>query len=216
MLVVDDHRVFGESVGSVIDAADDLRCIAIVRSGEEAIAVAAAERPDVALIDVCLADEDGIDVASAVLAEAPGTRIVVITGNGDGVTLARAAAVGASAFILKDAPIEEVLDALRDETTASIRVDPEVLGRVLASPAERPDRVTSLTSRELEVLSLLANGRQPKQIARELDMTLNTCRGHVKSIVAKFDAHSALEAVLLAHRHGVLTLPRDAPGPPLH
>ncbi len=212
VLIVEDQRAFVESMAVVIDAQSDLECIAAARTGADGLDQARRHRPDVVLMDVGLPDADGVDIATRLLEDAPETRVIILTGRPDATVLARAAAAGASAFLLKNSSIDEILDAIRTAGSRRLQVDPDALVSILhSSPASAPPGVAELTQRELEVLGELGLGHQPKQIARHLGITLPTCRGYVKSLFQKIGAHSALEAVVLAHRYGIISLP-DAVG----
>jgi DNA-binding NarL/FixJ family response regulator len=208
VLIVEDQRAFVESMALVIDAQRDLECVATARTGADGLEQARRHRPDVVLMDVGLPDRDGVDIARRLLRETPHTRVIILTGRPDATVLARAAAAGASAFLLKNSSIDEILDAIRATGTRRLQIDPDALVSILhSSPATAPPGVAELTQRELEVLGELGLGHQPKQIARHLGITLPTCRGYVKSLFQKIGAHSALEAVVLAHRYGIISLP---------
>jgi DNA-binding NarL/FixJ family response regulator len=205
VLIVDDQRAFVESLAIVIDAQDDLACVGIARSGSEAVSEAASRSPDVVLMDVGLPGIDGVGATEQIVAAIPGVRVIILTGRADAPTLVRAAAAGASAFLLKSSSVGEILDAVRQPSTGRLEIDPVALGAFVSDGG--PLAARQLTGRELEVLGLLAEGRQPKQVARELGITVTTCRGYIKSLFQKLGAHSALEAVVVAHRHGVIRLP---------
>lgn len=213
VLVVEDQRAFAESMALVIEAQQDLHCIGVSRTASEGVATALSRRPDVIIMDVGLPDLDGIEAIRQIRAGLPEVRVVVLTGRPDATTLARAASAGAAAFLLKDASVEEIVDAVRSASSRRLEVDPAALHAILEPDSSLPAGVTELTQRELEVLAGLGDGFQPKQIARQLGISLPTCRGHIKSLFQKLGAHTALEAVVLAYRYGVLRLP-DQPGTP--
>ena len=205
VLVVDAQRAFAESLALVIDAHDGLCCVGSVGSGDDAVAMAAEQRPDVVVMDVVLPTMDGIVAIRRIVEHAPDVAVVVLTGFPDASILARAESAGVRAFLLKDASVTEILATVCTvERAGSMVVDPGMVQQFLggADPGG-----SALTQRELEVLGLLAQGRQPKQIAYDLGITVNTCRGYVKNILAKLETHSALEAVLEANRRGLITLP---------
>jgi SARP family transcriptional regulator, regulator of embCAB operon len=208
VLIVEDQRAFNESMAVVIDSQDDLECVATARTGAEGLDQARRLLPDVVLMDVGLPDGDGVEVAARLLENAPDTRVIILTGRLDATVLARAAAAGASAFLLKNSSIDEILDAIRTNGGRRLHVDREALVSLLSTnPVAAPPGAAELTQRELEVLGQLGLGHQPKQIARQLGITLPTCRGYVKSLFQKIGAHSALEAVVLAHRYGIISSP---------
>ena len=130
---------------------------------------------------------------------------MVLTGVPDASVLTRAASAGACAFLLKDSSVVEILEAVR---TADQRGAIGVGSAAIAQMLEGTDANSNVavTQRELEVLGLLAQGRLPEQITHSLGITVNTCRGSVKNVLAKLDAHSALEAVVEARRRGLISL----------
>jgi DNA-binding NarL/FixJ family response regulator len=206
VLIVDDQRSFAQSLEVVIDAQDDMECVGTAISGEEAVRLAQRERPSVVLMDVDLPGMDGIEATAQVVEQDPEVAVVILTGIPDATMLARSASAGACAFLLKDSSVSEILDAVRDSHRAGhLDVDAAALGHMLGG-SESPDPGERITQRELEVLGLLAQGRQPKEIARVLGISVHTCRGYVKNLLAKLDAHSALEAVVSAHRRGLISL----------
>jgi len=205
VLLVDDQRAFVESIAIVIDAQPDLQCVGVTTTAASAVAEAARVRPDVVIMDVMLPDFDGIEATSRIIRNLPETRVVILTGRPDATALARAATAGACAFMMKSSSIEEILDAVRQPSSRRLQIDPDALSSLLTGHAVPPG-VSELTQRELEVLGQLAEGHQPKQIARHFGITLTTCRGYIKAIFQKLGAHSALEAVILAHRCGVIDL----------
>jgi DNA-binding NarL/FixJ family response regulator len=205
VLVVDDQRAFAQSLEVVIDSQDDLVSLGVATTGEEAVERARADHPSVVLMDVGLPGIDGVEATKQILEHDPGVGVVVLTGVPDASVLARAASAGACAFLLKDSSVVEILEAVRTaDQRGAMGVDSGAIAHLLES--SETDADASLTQRELEVLGLLAQGRQPKQIAHSLGITVNTCRGYVKNVLAKLDAHSALEAVVEAHRRGLISL----------
>ncbi len=205
VLLVDDQRAFVESIAIVIDSQPDLQCVGIATSATDGVEEAARLRPDVVIMDLMLPDFDGIEATAKLTQNCPDCTVLILTGRPDATALARAAAAGASAFMMKSSSIEEILDAVRQPPTRRLQIDPDALKSLLHG-GSTPPGVSEMTQRELEVLAQLAEGHQPKQIARHLGITLTTCRGYIKAIFQKLGAHSALEAVILAHRFGVINL----------
>jgi DNA-binding NarL/FixJ family response regulator len=210
VLVIDDHRSVAESLAMAIDLQPDLHCAGIAGTVAEARAMLMTSYPDVVLTDVRLPDGDGIDGARRLLQLRPDLRVIVLTAHADVEVMARAAAAGAAGFLPKESGIAAVLTALRRAGSGEMTVDATVLSAVLdrlkgAQPPRAASLGGDLTEREREVLQLLSRGLDPQAIARELRISLHTCRGHVKSILAKLDAHTQLQAVVKATRLGLIT-----------
>ena len=146
----------------------------------------------------------------------PATRVVMLTATHDGSLISRAAAAGVCGFVAKTGAFGEVLSAIRTARSGSMVIDPTVLARLVPSPRKtveaESDRMVAplLTPREQEVLGLLGAGMDARAIARTLSISLHTCRGYVKSVLAKLDCHSQLEAVVAAGRMGLLPPPGGA------
>ena len=211
VLVVDDHRAFSDALNIAIDIQDDLTCVGIATTLAEALELVAKERPDVVLMDVHLPDADGVEGTARVKELSPDTNVVILTGDTNPATMARAAAAGAAGFLVKAGPMAEVLDGIRTAREGGMLLRGTTLSAILTQihEGDRPDRKrdgkAALTSRELEVLNLLGQGQDPATIARTLDISIHTSRGHVKSILAKLDAHSQLEAVVTAVKMGLIS-----------
>jgi DNA-binding NarL/FixJ family response regulator len=214
ILVVDDHLAFSGAVGIAIDAQEDLVCSGTAGSVAEALGRIRRDPPDVILMDIVLPDGDGIDATARILAQSPETRVLILTGHTDVDVLARAASAGASGFLPKESPIGAVIRAIRAARDGQLLVDGSTLAAILGrvrrpAPADPVEDVPALTRREQDVLRLMSEGLDPHAIARSLDISLHTCRGYQKSIMAKLDAHSQLETVVIATRRGLIgTAPR--------
>jgi DNA-binding NarL/FixJ family response regulator len=192
-----------------VDLQQDLRCVGVAATAKEGLDLIARERPHVAIVDVVLPDLDGTEVSRRVRELSPGTRVVVLTARNELAVMARAASAGACGFISKERPVAEILATIRAARMGEFFLDRSTLVGLLGQREGRPgpDRFTSkprLTPRELEVLSLLAEGRNVQEIAKILHLSIHTCRGSVKSILSKLDVHSQLEAVVKASREGLL------------
>jgi len=211
VLIVDDHRAFAGALEIAIDFHDDLCTAGVAASIAEALELLQAKAADVILLDIRLPDGDGIAAMSEIRRLAPDARILILTGHTDVEVLARAAATGASGFLPKETSIGSVIGAIRAARNGEMLVEgatlAAILGRVAtqASVAQRAaSEATLLTPREHDVLLLMGQGMDPHAIAASLGISLHTCRGYQKGILAKLDAHSQLEAVVLATRRGLL------------
>lgn len=205
ILIIDDHTTFAELLASALDREPDLAgvgCAATAQAGVEQFLETA---PDVVVLDYHLPDGDGLGVAEQILAMSSTTRVVMLTGDPTSGVLERAAELGVCAFLPKDGSLATMLDTLRHARRGSMVVHPSLLAQLGARRAPAGGvPVPTLTQRELEVLRLMATGKDVRGNAKALGISLNTCRGYVKSILAKLGAHSQLEAVVTATRMGLL------------
>jgi DNA-binding NarL/FixJ family response regulator len=209
VLVVDDHIVFAQLIDRALSHEDDLICVGIAPSLAKARAMCDAVRPDVVLMDVQLPDGDGVDAGAQLVCDYPGMRIVVLSAFIDGALLHRASRAGVTALQAKDGDLDDLLNSVRFSQPGSLSVPPRLLHQLMS---DKPpvDVGLDLTQREREVLLLLASGRDLTFISREMSISLHTCRGHVKNVLAKLGVHSQLQAVVVAMRHGLIG-PSDEP-----
>ncbi|WP_309647114.1 response regulator transcription factor [Nocardioides sp.] len=215
VMVVDDHRTFTDLMLLALNDVDDLECVGAAHDGTSALMLAAEALPDVVLMDVELGDEDGLELAEQLVAARPGLRVVVLTAHAQDVSIARRAArSGACALLPKDGSLPELLHHLRTARPGGMVVQLGLLQAMVdpCRPPTMPTRhgstkspFTALTARENHVLALLALGHDVRRIAGELHISVHTCRGYVKSLLAKLGAHSQLEAVVIANTHGLVS-----------
>lgn len=206
VLVVDDHRTFAELLSMALSAEPDMLCVGHAQTSAEALQMARALKPDLILMDMQLPDRDGISTTGELTAEDPEIKILILTAHPGPTEMARAGAAGACGFLAKDGSLTDVLAALRTATRGSLILPPSVVAQFAAQgQSVEPMRLDpGLTPRELDVLRLLGQGRDPRGISKELGISLHTCRGYVKSLLAKLDVHSQLEAVVVATRAGLI------------
>jgi DNA-binding NarL/FixJ family response regulator len=205
VLVVDGHQTFAELLGHALAGQPDLNYVGHALTGAEALRLAAELRPNVILLDPELSDSDGIAIAELLRVRQPDTRVVILTASDEQALVGRATAAGAAGFLSKNGALGDVLNALRTAHGGGMTVSTDILARLLRSttPVVGP-RGGGLTSREDEVLQMMAAGLDARAIARRLGISLHTCRGYVKAVLAKLGAHSQLEAVAIASRRGLI------------
>ncbi|MGY1604939.1 response regulator [Geodermatophilus sp. SYSU D00815] len=210
VLVVDDHRTFAELLIGALESAG-MQPVGTAHSAAQAVAMAEQLRPDVIVMDIEMPHQDGLAATRRIRDVCPDAVVAVVTAHRDPEWVMRAAQAGASAFVPKDGSLTEMLDVLRNVQSGQMIVAPSAFGtgRQSSPPSSQSRQVPQLTRREQEVLQYLGQGMQVKGIARVLGITLETCRGYVKSLHAKLDARSQLEAVVKAQRLGLLDS-RDA------
>ncbi len=210
VLIVDDHLAFGECLAIVIDACPDLGSLAAATTLTEGLDLARRLAPDIILLDVRLPDGDGVDAIGRFHEACPEARVLILTGYPDLEVLTRAAGAGAAGFLQKDSSVDGIVRAIRSARDGTILVEHSTLASILtrlrsdASTPPEPRGGPHFTVRELDVLALMGEGLDPHAIANVLGISLNTCRGYEKSVMAKMEAHSQLEAVVIALRRGLI------------
>lgn len=208
ILIADDHAVFRSGLRAVVDAHPDLECVAEVGDGRAAIEAAARTHPDVAILDVRMPKLDGLAATETIVA-AGGTRVLLLTTYDSEANLHRALSAGASGFLLKSLPPEELVAAVRVAVRGDAVIDPSMTRRLAArfalgiAPPVEPPELAQLTAREREVLLLLADARSNGEIAAALGVGEETIKTHVSRVLAKLGVRDRVQAVVFAHQHGL-------------
>ncbi len=201
VLVVDDHRSFAEMLSAALDGVPGLTCIGTASSAAEGIALARRLQPDIVVMDIQMPREDGLAATARLREVLPDAVVAVVTAHTSPEWVSRAAQAGASAFVPKNGSLQEMIAILTSVQAGHMVVAPSTF--TAPAPAredERPD----LSQREIEVLRLLARGTPVRDMAPALGITVNTCRGYIKTVRRKLDSGSQLEAVLKARQLGLL------------
>jgi DNA-binding NarL/FixJ family response regulator len=202
VLVVDDHRSFAEMLSAALDGVPGLTCVGTASSAAEGIALARRLQPDIVVMDIQMPREDGLAATARLREVLPDAVVAVVTAHTSPEWVSRAAQAGASAFVPKNGSLQEMIAILTSVQAGHMVVAPSTF--TAAAPAgpqeERPD----LSQREIEVLRLLARGTPVRDMAPALGITVNTCRGYIKTVRRKLDSASQLEAVLKARQLGLL------------
>ena len=201
ILAVDDHPMVREGIAALIASQSDMKLVAEASTGREALDQFREQRPDLALMDLQLPDMDGVEAMAAICGEFPEARIIVFTTYKGDVKVLRALKAGARAYLLKGLLRKELLEAIRAVHAGQKRIPPEVAS-VLADHAIDD----ALTSREIDVLRLIAGGNANKLIADQLSIGEETVKGHVKNILSKLRASDRTHAVTVALKRGIIDL----------
>jgi DNA-binding NarL/FixJ family response regulator len=205
VLIVDDHRTFADLLSFALSSIPGIVCVGTAHSGAEGVALAQRLQPDIVVMDIEMPRENGL-VATRQLRElAPKAVVVVVTAHRDPAWVVRATQAGASAFVPKNGSLEEMLDVLRRARLGGMLVAPSAfaLREVIRYPSMA---VPTLTRRERDVLGCLGRAMAPRLIARVLGISVNTCRGYIKSLLSKLGVSSQLEAVVKAQELGLLAV----------
>ena len=200
-VVADDHPAVIEAVADVL-AEHGIEIVGRARDGQDAVAILGETKPQVALLDLRMPGLSGIEVARQITRTAPDTAVILYTAFGERALLIEALDAGARGFVLKEAPLAEVVRAVELVAAGRTYVDP-VLAGVLSSSAAT-EKMTTLTQREREVLRLLADGNSNEEIGKELFISPETVRTHIRKAMAKLDADTRTQAVATALRQSLI------------
>ncbi|MHB8449555.1 MAG: response regulator [Mycobacteriales bacterium] len=213
VLVVDDHALFRRGLQMVLEQEPDIDVVGEASDGSEAVRVAADTTPDIVLMDVRMPKRGGIDACTAIKDTVPSAKIIMLTISDDEADLYDAIKAGAMGYLLKEISIEEVAEAIRAVYGGQSLISPSMASKLLtefASMIKRDGRqqVPSprLTDREMEVLKLVAKGLNNRDIAKELFISENTVKNHIRNILEKLQLHSRMEAVVYAVREKLLEI----------
>ena len=201
-MIVDDNELFLGGLRSILSLEDDIEVVGEAGDGAAAAVLVAATAPDVVLMDVRMPKRSGIEACQAIKDAAPATRIIMLTASDEEADLYDALKHGASGYLLKDSSIDEVANAVRLAGEDHAMISPSMATKLLDEfkQVSRTDRPAAplLTERELEVLRLVAKGLGNREIGRELFISQNTVKNHVRNMLEKLHLHSRLEAVMYA------------------
>jgi DNA-binding NarL/FixJ family response regulator len=202
-VIADDHPAIVDAIVRFLADEDTVEVVATAREGHQALRAIEEHTPDVALLDIRMPAIGGIEIARRLLAnEESQTAVILYTGHPERALLLEALDAGARGFLLKEAPLEDLLRAIKTVASGGTYVDPALAG-ILIGP-QAADRVPSLTKREREVLRLLADGMRNEQVALQLSISPLTVRTHVKHAMAKLEADTRTQAVARALRDSLI------------
>src|SRR6476646_2986173 len=215
VLVVDDHALFRRGLEMVLTEEPDIELVGEASDGAEAVEKAGEALPDVVLMDIRMPKSSGIEACRAMKEVSPSAKIVMLTISDEEEDLFEAIRAGASGYLLKDIPLDEVAEAVRSVHGGQSLINPSMAGKLLTEFATRANRDTEeeqvqhvappkLTDREMEVLKLVARGMNNRDIAKELFISENTVKNHVRNILEKLQIHSRMEAVMIAVRQKLI------------
>lgn len=201
ILIVDDHPIVRNGLALMVKYESGMETLAEASSGAEAIEQFRRYQPDVTLMDLRLGDMNGVEVIAAIRQDFPTARIVILTTYDTDEDIYRGLQTGAKGYILKDAPLDELLKAIRTVHAGQQYIPPEV-GAKLAERLSRPQ----LSERERDVLQLMAQGKSNQDIADSLHIKENTVKYHVNNILSKLSVSDRTQAVLMALKRGIANL----------
>ncbi len=214
VLIVDDHALFRRGLEMVLQQEDDVEVVGEAGDGSEAIEKAQELMPDVVLMDVRMPRRGGIEATQAIKDLIPHAKILMLTISDEEADLYDAIKAGANGYLLKEISIDEVANAIRSVAKGQSLISPSMASKLLdefASMVKRADEkqqlpTPRLTDREMEVLKLVAKGHNNRDIAKELYISENTVKNHIRNILEKLHLHSRMEAVVYAVREKLLEI----------
>jgi DNA-binding NarL/FixJ family response regulator len=221
VLIADDQRVVREGLGMLVSLIEEVEVVGSASNGAEAVRLAEAHRPDVILMDLRMPDVDGVAATEDLRQRLPNARVLVLTTYADDAAILSALRAGAAGYLTKDASAEQIETAIRAVHAGQTHLDPAVQARLVATvtgsaiepaPGPAPGQAgragtppDGLTSREAEVLTLLASGLSNAEIAQRLFLSNATVKTHINRIFAKTGARDRAQAVRYAYQHGMAT-----------
>jgi DNA-binding NarL/FixJ family response regulator len=201
IMTVEDHPVFREGLGLILASQADMVVVAEASTADEALRQYRHVRPDLVLMDQRLPGTTGTEALTAIRNQFPQAKVIMLTTSSGDMEIQRALRAGASAYVLKSTPKNELLQIIRDVAAGQRRIPSDVAGYVAEHLGQE-----DLTARELEVLALIRDGNRNKQIADQLSISETTVNFHIKNIVDKLQANDRTHAVTIALRRGLLQI----------
>ncbi len=208
VIICDDQDIVRDGLELLLKLEPDIEIVGIASDGAEAVAIAEQKKPDLVLMDLKMPVMNGVDATREIRAKCPEVKILVLTTYGTDDWVFAAIRAGASGYLLKDAPREGVLSAIRGTMEGKTFIDPAIAGKILgeiATAKKKPAALitSKLTEREVEVLRLLARGLGNEDIAKQLFLSEGTVRNHISSIVDKLGVSDRTQAAIIAIQHGL-------------
>ncbi|MDP1795365.1 MAG: response regulator transcription factor [Acidimicrobiales bacterium] len=209
VLIADDQQLVRAGFRRLVESESDFEVVAEVSDGDEAVAAAARTRPDVVLMDIRMPRVDGITATERIVAASGSVRVLILTTYDLDEYVFKALRAGASGFLLKDAPPEHLIDAIRIVASGDALLAPSVTRRLVAEFSYRPEphnnpELATLTARERETLELMGQGLSNSEIAKRLFVAEATVKTHVTNVLTKTGCRDRVQAVVFAYETGVL------------
>jgi NarL family two-component system response regulator LiaR len=206
VLFVDDHEMVRIGVSSYLSAQPDIEVIAEAENGKKGVELALSLRPDIILMDLVMVEMDGIEATKQIIEEWPEAKVIIVTSYLDDEKVYPALEAGAKSYMLKTSKASEIANAIRATYQGQTILEPEITGKMMQKMRQKngPLPHEQLTSRELEILLLMAEGKSNQEIAEQLFIALRTVKTHVSNILSKLEAHDRTQAVIYAFKHSLI------------
>ena len=212
VLITDDHAMFRQGVRTLLAAEPDLEIAGEARDAAEAVSLSRQNRPDVVLMDIGMTGMSSFEATRVIRKERPETRVVFLSMYDDDEYLAECVSIGASGYILKESPAEQLLTAIREVHRGGSYLSPRLLTRLVDDlrtqghePVRQP-RFGTLTKREREILKMLAEGQSVKEIATAFELSVKTVEAHKFNLMRKLDIHNKAQLVQYAIQKKIIRL----------
>jgi len=213
VLITDDHAMFRQGVRTLLAAEPDLEIAGEAKDAAEAVNLSRQNHPDVVLMDIGMTGMSSFEATRVIRKERPETRVVFLSMYDDDEYLAECVSIGASGYILKESPAEQLLTAIREVHRGGSYLSPRLLTRLVDDlrtqghePVRQP-RFGTLTKREREILKMLAEGQSVKEIATSFDLSVKTVEAHKFNLMRKLDIHNKAQLVQYAIQKKIIRLP---------
>jgi DNA-binding NarL/FixJ family response regulator len=205
VLIVEDHLMVAAGLAAMLEDEPDLEVVGQAATVEAATDAVRRLRPDVVMLDFRLPDGEGAPAIAAVLTANPDVKVLTVTAHSEAEALGPAVSAGVMGFVRKDAPGDELLQAVRTVAAGGAYFSREAMAQIIAG--QRPRAAgPAVSDREVQVLQCLADGLAIPAIARELGLSQHTVRNHLRAVMAKLDVHTSLDAVVHGARAGLVDL----------
>ena len=214
VLLVDDHAVVRQGLRMFIEMQNDMEVVGEGTNGLEAVELASRLHPDIVLLDLILPKMDGVEATRRILAEAPKSRVLILTSFGEDDKVFPAIRAGAQGYLLKDIEPPRLVEAIRECHQGKAQLHPDIARRLMAAvsgqapaqearPASVPPELQGLTEREREVLDLIARGLSNREIAESMVISEKTVKTHVSNLLDKLGLEDRTRAAIWALKHGL-------------
>ncbi|MBS4213626.1 MULTISPECIES: response regulator [Neobacillus] len=206
VVFVDDHEMVRIGVSAYLSAQPDIKVVGEADNGKTGVELALQLRPDIILMDLVMKEMDGIEATRQIIEQWPEAKIIIVTSFLDDEKVYPALEAGATSYMLKTSKASEIANAVRATYQGQTVLEPEVTGKMMVKMRQKSQHLPheDLTSRELEILLLMAQGKTNQEIADELFIALKTVKTHVSNILSKLNVQDRTQAVIYAFKHSLI------------